>query len=251
METLVRTIYTTELLVISAVLPGRSVVRYTGADGSMRRVIDVTDSNLIVKITPKPAPTLVGKVIVKNPQDQPRHRVFVSLLDVSVGRAISVAVGPKGTFSFPKVPVSHYRLSLSGADGLFVERTSVHGAEVKDGVIEIVDGSQVAVSVTASAETGRLSGFVMKSDKAVPPELVVLAPESGSSDPQSYHGFQTDSDGSFDFTANYVLFAVDDQELEYANPEVVRPYLEVGKRVRIEPHGVQTERIGLASAVRH
>jgi hypothetical protein len=78
--------------------------------------------------------------------------------------------------------------------------------------------------------------------------MVVLAPD-GSTDPYRYRGFQTDSDGSFDFAAvpagDYILFAVNDVEFEYASLEIVRPYLASGKRVRIEPHAIATDNIPL------
>lgn len=76
---------------------------------------------------------------------------------------------------------------------------------------------------------------------------------AGTQSPFSYQAFQTDSDGSFGLTAvplgEYVLFAVGDLELEYANLEIVQPYLTRGKRVQIESHGVETESVGLIPAV--
>ena len=55
----------------------------------------------------------------------------------------------------------------------------------------------------------------------------MLAPRRGSPDPGDYRAYQTDGDGSFDFknvrTGDYVLFAVPQLDLEYANPAVVKP----------------------------
>jgi hypothetical protein len=254
-ETFVRTTYAAENNVIPAVLPGRYVVRYTSGEESMRNVIEVAGGDVTVEIAPKPVPTLSGKVTFRDPADRPRHPVYVNLLDEDTGQPDAVALGPGGVFSWPTVAASRVRLFLSGADGFFISRMSVDGASVKDEVIEIVDGAKVQVNLVASAETGRLNGFVMNGDKAVPAVMVVLAPAADSADAYRYQGFQTDSDGSFDFTAvpagDYVLFAVDNLKLEYANPEVVRPYVASGKQVRIEPHGVQTERIGLTPVARN
>jgi hypothetical protein len=130
---------------------------------------------------------------------------------------------------------------------------SVDGASANGGLIEVVDGAQVHVNLNASGETSRLNGFVMNRDKPVPMVMVVLAPAVASSDPSRYHGFQTDSDGSFDFATipvgDYVLFAVDNQEFEYANPEAVRRYLAIGKHVRIGGDHVHTEHIELAQSL--
>lgn len=254
-ETLVKTTDAPATDVIEAVLPGRYVVRYTGVEGAMRKVIDVGGGDVTVEIAPKPVPTLAGEVTFRNPADRPRHTVYVNLLDEDTGRSFAVALRPDGGFSWPTVAASRVRLLLRGADGFFIAQMSVDGASVKDGVIEVVDGARVQVNLAASSETGRLKGFARNGDKPLPGVLVVLAPSAGATDPLRYLGFQTESDGSFDYTTvpagDYVLFAVDNLDLEYANPEVVRPYRASGKRVRIEPHGVQTESIELAPAARN
>jgi hypothetical protein len=252
-ETLVRTMDIAQTNVIPGVQPGRYVVRYTGTDGNIRKEIEVAGADFIVEIIPKPAPTLTGKVTFQNPQDQPRHPVLVTLMDEDTGEAVAAALDANGNFSWPMVPVSHVRSSLAGADGFYITRISVDGASAKGGSIEVVDGAKVHVNLTASGETGRLNGFVMNRNKPVPMVRVVLAPAVASSDPSRYHGFQTDSDGSFDFATipigDYVLFAVDNQEFEYANSEAVRPYLAIGKHVRIGGDGVHTERIELAPSL--
>jgi hypothetical protein len=65
-----------------------------------------------------------------------------------------------------------------------------------------------------------------------------------------YRGYQTESDGSFDFrdipAGRYLLFAVDDTGFEYANPAAVGPYLPAAKPVTIEAHGSLTERISIS-----
>ena len=252
-ETLVRTMDVAQTNVIPGVQPGRYVVRYTSTDGNIRKEIEVAGADLTVEIIPMPAPTLTGKVTFQNRQDQPRHPVFVTLTDEATGEAVATALDANGNFSRPTVPVSRVRLSLAGADGFYITRMSVDGASAKGGLIEVVDGAQVHINLIASGETGRLNGFVMNRDKPVPMVMVVLAPAVASSDPSRYHGFQTDSDGSFDFAiipvGDYILFAVDNQEFEYANPEAVRPYLAIGKRVRIGGDGVHTERIELAPSL--
>ncbi len=234
---------------------GRYIARYTGVEGGMRKVIEVRGGDVTIEITPKPVPMLAGKVTLQNAEEPPRHPVYVSVLDEGTNQSFAAPLGANGSFSFPAVPVSRVRLSLSGADGFFITGMSVDGASVKDGVIEVIDGARVQVSLAASRMTGSLNGFVMNGGKPVPGVMVMLAPVAESANPFSHHGFQTDSDGSFDFTVlpagDYILFAVDNLELEYADPDVVRPYLSRGKRVQIVTHGVQTETIGLSPALRN
>jgi hypothetical protein len=81
--------------------------------------------------------------------------------------------------------------------------------------------------------------------------LVLLLPARGSPDPCGYHAYETDSDGSFEFTevppGDYVLFAVDNLEFEYANPQVVRPYIAAGKRISVKAQTGESVRVELAT----
>ena len=85
-------------------------------------------------------------------------------------------------------------------------------------------------------------------DRAAPGALVVLAPVKGSE--ADSRVFQTESDGSFEYKAvrpgEYVLFAMEPgSDLEYANPAAIRPYLEAGTPIRVEPEGSYTVRLEL------
>lgn len=93
----------------------------------------------------------------------------------------------------------------------------------------------------------------MDGGKPVAGVLAVLAPKNDSKDPDDYRGFQTDSDGSFDYqnvrAGDYVLFAVERVDLEYANPAAVRPYLASGKPVRIPAHAAIIENALLLASI--
>lgn len=240
---------------IPAVPPGRYVLRYNGPEGAARTVIDVQGGDIPIEIVPKPAPTLAGRVTFRNPADRPRHPLYVNLVDEDSGEPVAVTVKPDGSFSWPAVTAARVRLYLSGLDGFFIARMSVEGAIVKNGVIEVVDGASVRVDLLASGETGRVNGFVKDDEKPAPAVLVVLAPSSEGFDPYRYFASQAGSDGSFDFpnipAGDYVLFAVNNPEFEYADADAVLPYLARAKRVRVQPHGSSTENIGLASAARN
>ena len=70
---------------------------------------------------------------------------------------------------------------------------------------------------------------------------MVLAPRQESGNPEEYHGYVSDSDGSFDIKGvkpgEYVLFATGDRELDYADLKAIRPYLAAGKLVKVEARG--------------
>jgi hypothetical protein len=177
--------------------------------------------------------------------------VYVRLVDPVTGGAIAQPIDGQGFFTFKNIPAGKRRPVLGGTDGFFIAELAAEGATLQDGVLDIAGGASIQLKVVASDETGRLKGFVMDGEKPVPGILTVLAPRVPSADPYRYRGFQTDSDGSFDWinvrAGDYVLFAVDRVDFEYANPEAVRPYLASGKPVRIDPHSISNERISVSA----
>lgn len=229
------------------VLPGQYVVRYTASEGSTRKVIDVAGGDVEVKLAPKPAPVVTGSV--KFLRGHPRHPVLVSLLDEKTGEALTTQIEPDGAFGWRSVAARRVHLVLSGEDGFFIDKMVVDGAPVNHGVIALEDGDAVNVQLVASDAIGGIQGMVTDGDRPIPTASVILVPSSQSIGLDSY-AFQTDSDGSFDFTqvpeGDYVLFAVENEEFEYANPGVVRPYLASGKRVHIVAHQTRKENLKLA-----
>jgi hypothetical protein len=244
-----------EIPVITAVPPGRYLLHYNSPKGTARKPVDVQGRDITIEFAPKPAPKLTGRIIFQNSTERPPHTLYANLEDDDTGQIRAVAVDAAGGFSWPTVTASHARVFLSGSDGFFVAQMSVDGAGVKDGVINLVDGATVRVSLLASSEPGSLNGFVKDEDNPAPGVLVILAPSDASSDPHRYLALQTATDASFEFrnvpAADYILFAVPDLEFEYATADAVLPYMAKGKRVRIQPHVASTEDIPLALATRN
>ncbi|HYL77009.1 MAG TPA: carboxypeptidase-like regulatory domain-containing protein [Bryobacteraceae bacterium] len=240
----------------SAVPPGRYVVRIAGSKGtsdySGRRTIDVNGSDVTVELKVRAAPAVSGTVAWKNGKAKPPG-LLASLIREDTGATISTTVRADGSFVFPSVTVARWRPAIRSADGQFATDVHVEGAEFDKGVIDLQDGDVVTVRMTASDEVGRLRGFVMRGDAAVEGVMVVLALAAGPGEQVTYRGFQTDSDGSFDFenvlARDYLLFAVEDTQFEYANPAVAGRYLAKAKRVHVEAHKALSEKIGLSDLV--
>jgi Carboxypeptidase regulatory-like domain len=241
-ETLQTTTYLLQPQSGDGVPPGRYSARFTGGGGAMHKTIDIGSSDVTLEVIPKPAPSVSGKVTFADPGTKPRSTMYLRLVNEATGNAIARAINAEGSFLWQNVGVGRYRPQLSGTDGFFLSEISVEGVTFKDGVLDLVDGASVHLSIVASDDIGRLRGFVKNGDQPVPAALVVLAPRVPSSDPYAYRGFQTESDGSFDFTqvraGDYLLVAVDRIDLDYANPEALRPYLAAATPFRVEHHRV-------------
>lgn len=239
---------------IPGVPPGRYTVRLTGTGDppfTARKTIEVGSSDVVVDLTMQSPTSVSGKVTFKNAGMRPRGSMYAVLVNEATGGQLARMIAPDGSFTWASVEVGRYRPEISGADGFFVSQVSAEGATLEDGVVDLVDGASVQLNLIASDETCRVKGLVVNGDKPMPGVLVILAPRTASSDPYEYHGFQTESDGSFDYqkirAGDYILFAVEDTDFEFANPDALRPYLSSGLAIHIDAHGEYTERVPLSA----
>jgi hypothetical protein len=240
--------------VIRDVSPGHYLVRLTGASTNSPVVaqqwIDVGGTDVTVQLSPRPAPVVSGAVEWKGQGPKPQGAILVSLLGIDAAYTMPAAVRPDGTFSFPDVPVGRYRVVAGLADGNLASEIHVEGAGFREGVLDLAPGASVTLRMVVSGDMGRLQGFVMRGEQPADAVLVVLAPAQDTTNPFAYYGYQTESDGSFDYqnvpAGDYFLFAADEPRLEYTNPAAIRPYLTNAKRIRIQPSGSYSERIPLA-----
>lgn len=232
--------------------PGNYQLSFTYSEGVLQVPLSVSGGDVPIEMALKPAPVLAGKVVFdSNPTVRPRFPLYVRIEDERTGELQSVPVHSDGAFSWPHATIGEVRLHLAGADGFFSERMSVDGASVTNGVIDLIGGSSVQVRIFASGETGKLTGVVRNGDEPVPAALVVLAPNSETGNSDRHFATQACTDGSYTFAnvpvGEYVVFAVDNPEFEYASPAAVRPYLAAGKHVRIEIHGSVAQDVAVSS----
>jgi hypothetical protein len=227
---------------LDAVPPGRYTLRFTGDGKTLSKVVDVGSGDMTVDLAVKPQAVVSGKVAFKHapPKGAAPH---VALVD-EAGETFQAAIDPDGAFRFTGIAGGKFRPYVNASSAVFIEEMTAEGAAIEDGVLDIGGSAEVRLNIVAGDETGRLKGFAMRGDAPVPEVLVVLAPRNGYFEPL---GFQTESDGSFDYetvpAGDYLLFAVDKLDFEYANPEVTRPYLAGAMAVHIPARGVVEQRV--------
>lgn len=124
----------------------------------------------------------------------------------------------------------------------------MQGARRDGQVFEVQEGSPVRLKVFAAKGAGRIGGTVSHGEQPLSGALVILAPAAASPRPEDYRAFQSDGDGSYEFTAlppgEYLVFAVaDGADLEYANPTAVQPFLKFAEKLRVEPGGSYNKRL--------
>lgn len=241
--------------VFTDVPPGRYTVHVTsGGSGQTimegSSVIDVNGSDATAEVNARPAATLTGTLRYANPASAPRAVIVVGLTsDQGVLSIYSAPVRPDGNFYIPAVSAGKYRPVIRNT-GSYIVDTQVAGVTNGDGSFKLSPGDSATLNITASADVGEVKGFVMNGDKPVDAVLAVIASATDADGPYRYQGYQTESDGSFDFKyvppGRYYLFAVEDTALEFANPAALKPYLAGAKAITVEARGSATERIPLA-----
>jgi 5-hydroxyisourate hydrolase-like protein (transthyretin family) len=238
---------------IPAVPPGHYVLRaMTSGENPLlaQKTVDVRSTDVTVELNLQPPPSTSGKVAFKNQDSKPHGTLFLRLINERSGYIVGQTVDATGSFTLPIVPFGKWRPQLSGSDGFFISQLSVEGAPFQDGLIEIGEGATVRLSVVASHDVGRLKGFVKNDDRPVAGVLVILA-QRDRAYPSAFRSFQTDSDGSFDFTnvpaGDYKLLATDRLDLEYTNADVLRPYLKSSKSAHIAPGSASSQDLGIST----
>jgi hypothetical protein len=216
--------------------------------------VDVSGSNVNVEAKLRPPPQVSGVVQFPGAGGRPQGTMLALLMREDGTGTSSAAVKPDGSFAFSRLVAAKYQpaISLSGVGGYFASEIRVDGAPFRDSVIDLSNGLDATLRMTASREMGRLKGFAMQDGKPVESVMVVLAPAAESNDPTVYYAFQTDSDGSYDWkyvrAGTYFLFATTDTQIEYKKFAAIQPYIAKAKSIRIEAHAVYTENVPVTEA---
>jgi protocatechuate 3,4-dioxygenase beta subunit len=226
---------------IEGLPPGRYAVsawaEQGGAHMYAEQSVQVGSGESKMELTFGEAPVVTGTVSFDDSGPAPAG-TLISMLEEECGCGIDGEVGGDGRFRIGPISPGAYRLAV--ADSSWrpqgIHRLLIDGAPAKGQLLEIFKPVKLEVVATRG---GSVSGLVFANDAPAPGALAVLAPRKDSTNPFDYHGYMTDSDGSFEFTSvapgDYVLFAVGDfTDFEYANPDTVRPYLSRGQPVHIE-----------------
>jgi hypothetical protein len=203
------------------------------------QTVNVGAAETEVQVAMREAPVVQGVVKLEDGPANIPQGTLLELGNEGLNRHIRRPVSADGQFRFEALPPGTYQPLLMGpAKLLHLRGVKVDGKAVADEKVE-ADGP-VQLELTALLKGGSVVGNVYRKGASVAGVLAVLVPENESPIRYDYRGFQTDSDGSFEFTGlvagDYVLFVAPESagEFEYANPAVVRPYLATGRPVHVE-----------------
>ena len=229
--------------VLRGVPPGRYLLRANSTRGtailSAQQWVEVNGVDQDVKLTMHHAPTVSGTVRWTNPAGKPPGATLIMLIPEKQSTiGVTVSVAADGSFTFPSILAGSYRPAVRVGIYSFDAEVQAEGAAFRSGVLELAEDETATLRISANGNVGTVKGVVARGGKAVEGVMVVLAPVRDTANWAAYRGFQTDSDGSYNFedvnAGEYYLFAMDDPEVEYTNPEIARTYYPNARRVRAE-----------------
>ncbi len=203
------------------------------------------NSNAVVDVTKgeEPAP-VTGTVTFEGlaaDAESPRGSVNFRKQDAG-GQMSSTRTGTDGQIDFQLYP-GKYNIS-AGYSHYVIKSVTGTGAKVTGRTIEITDAKPVKLAITMTMDEARVDGVVKAADgnKPVAGAFVILVPEDMVHDEPLIRRNQSGTDGSFLFTkvipGKYTVVALKDGwNVEWAKPEVMKPYLAKGEPITIGPKG--------------
>jgi 5-hydroxyisourate hydrolase-like protein (transthyretin family) len=134
--------------------------------------------------------------------------------------------------------ISAYEVALIHPRRAIVEKVTASGAKVVGRTLTFPRNGTVDVTVSLLQGAGRIDGTVLRDGRGVSQAMVVLVPQSPQGNTDLFRRDQSDSDGTFSLyevlPGRYTLVAIENGwNLDWQDPDVLRPYLEHGAPVEI------------------
>jgi hypothetical protein len=228
--------------------PGSYVVRssvgthHSSESWSALQSVEIASSDVEVKMGFKPAPSVSGQIRLG---DLKRDELALWLREDGGGSTAPRGVSADGSFAFPAVAPGTYRLIVAQPKDLWARQVLADGKTLPAGKIVVAEDAPPRLTVILERGLAHLTGHVLKAAKPVAGLFVCLVPKTSSDDPSDYGRDRTNSDGSFEMKAvrpgDYYLFAVEAEEVEYADRAAILSLLKNAKTLHVEANGEYKE----------
>jgi hypothetical protein len=178
--------------------------------------------------------SLSGKVILESPVPD---RVAVLLEGTTNSNQSFNMIDQNGSFQMHDIVPGRYNVRLANTPELYLKSVLVKGADYTHGVLEVKQGERIEMTIEAAKGVCDIDGIATRDGKGVEAAMVLAVPQTyahGNYIPRD----QSDSNGSFSLRyappGRYTVIAVEDgRNLEYANPQIMAPYLAHGRTVDV------------------
>jgi len=232
---------------ISGIPPGHYIMRTYAAGkpgdpiAPTAREIDINDSGILEE--KDQAGILIPVSAELHFESEAPRQAALQLLNKKTREAFSERVSGEGDLIFKQgvVPGS-YEISIINAPDVYLKSIAAGGAKVSGRTMEVAPGTAVKLTITAARGQGEVKGVALRDGHGFAGAMIVLVPADPAHNEMLFRRDQSDSDGTFTLPGvvpgAYTVLAIENGwELEWTNPEVLKPYLGQGVPVRVQPKG--------------
>jgi hypothetical protein len=236
---------------LHGIFPGKYTLQVHATAGAQtlygRRQITIGNEDVDVTVPLAAAPVVTGKLWLEDASTVP-DGTYIELGNEMEHIHERRPVAKDGSFQFEAIPPGSYRPLASARKVITLRSVTLDDRLATEEMVEIAANAKLELVGLVRGNT--VTGTVVRHGDPVEGALALLAPRKESANPLDYRGFQTDSDGSFEFqglpAGEYVLIVLEDwADFAYANPAAVRPHLETGRPLRLETGQNQKIRVEL------
>ena len=169
----------------------------------------------------------------------PSEGVSISLQERKTHQVLHAGSYSNGKFTLVRgCPPGSYDIAVE-AQELLLRSVTATGAKVTGQMLDIKGPGAVNLSLVLTRGAGEVNGVALRGDKPLSGAMILLVPNDPAHNPSFFRRDQSDSDGSFTLSSvlpgKYTVLAMKDGwELDYRNPDVLKPYLAQGTPVQVE-----------------
>lgn len=234
---------------ISGLAPGHYIIEVPasagvsekgGSRGWFREIDLAGDADINVSDSPGFV-TVAGLILF--PAHVPAH-ASIQIADLATGESFHAEINQRGEFNFSSdnVRPGRYQLGLEAVGGFSLIKLAATGATVRGRSIEIGNGASVRISGIATQAAASVTGTALRDGEPFPGAMIVLVPQDPRNNLPLFRRDQSDSDGTFTLSnvvpGQYSVLAIaNGWDLEWANPNVLQPYLKSSQTIQVPTGG--------------
>jgi hypothetical protein len=231
---------------LSGVAPGRYNLdlntQRNGVSSQSTRAIDLTHNTTLEQDEAPLSASVSGVAGFDDGSSQPGGGV-VQLRNQKTRQVVAGQISAQGEFELkPAVPAGSYDVAVLSMPNAVLKSMAATGAKVSGQTITIAGPAPVKMAVMLTKGLGRIDGRALRDDKPGAGVMIVLVPQDPANNSTLFRRDQSDSDGSFSLASvvpgKYTVLAIENGwELEWASPQVLKPYFAQGESLQVEANG--------------
>jgi hypothetical protein len=185
-----------------------------------------------------PAATLAGVLRIEGNTDRSPSPMRVALQGGSPGMQMA-AVKDDGSFQFPSLDPDLYKPTVPTAGNLYLKSARCGGTDVTATGIDLTGGGGCDLSITLSANSGKVDGRVEADSPEAAASAIVALVAEGPRRGELFRSATADADGRFTIAGlapgSYKAYAWEDVDVNAVryDPDFVRPFESSGVSVQV------------------